>query len=291
MTDLSPAPADLGGSTDTAAPQVTTPTETPIAGQTPQADRPAGEPQAETPAGETEQKTSAVGPDGQPLDETKTWKEKRQERNRQRWQEYKQAREVIPQRLAVLERQLERLTKAPTPDFSRIEDPHEAIAERAAWKNRQLATEDARAQLDEERQSAAREQEIRLGQAWQEVVEDARARLPDFDQVVNEKTYIHPRMAPRLLASESAAEIAYYLGKNPREAKALFDKFNSDPAEAYEAFGELRTKVAAPAPRQVSNAPKPAPLLNGGANPKGFDIATASVEETKAHLKKMGVIR
>ena len=290
MPDVySPAPA---GRTETAAPQVTTPS-TATEPTSPQATPPAGSPQAQEPAGQsTEQAASDHQNDEQSQDgEPKTWKEKRQERNRQRWQEYREAKTVLPQRLAVLEQEVARLRGSNPPDFSQITDPTEQLAERTSWKVRQQNAADAEARLQSEREQAARETETRVQAAWQEQVEDARVRLPDFDKVVTPQTPVHPRMAPLVVDSDKGADIVYYLGNNLREAQALAQKFQTDPASAYVEFGRLEARLSAPAPKPVSTAPRPAPALNGGVSPMAFDVHSASVDDVAAQLRKAGLIR
>lgn len=280
-------PAPDMGSTDTpAAPQVTTQ----------KAEQSAETPQAEKPAGTEQEQQTASGDDApsqdtEDPDKPKTWKEKRQERNKQRWQEYKAAKEVIPARLQLLERELAQLKSAPPPDLSQITDPGEEIAERAAWKIRQQSAQDKSAAIDSERQAVAFEQQQKMLAAWDEARADARERIPDFDQVVNDRTPIHQRAAPFIVESEKGAEIAYWLGKNPQAAQALYSQFETAPARALVELGRIEARVSAPAAKTVSTAPKPAPILNGGVNPLGFDVGKASVNDVAEQLRKAGIIR
>lgn len=52
-------------------------------------------------------------------------------------------------------------------------------------------------------------------------VEAARARHADYDQVVTDKVPISQAMAEVMVGSEHGADIAYYLGQNPAEAKRI----------------------------------------------------------------------
>ncbi len=281
-----PAPQ---GSTDTAASQVTAQD---VQTTTPQAETPAGQqPQAKEPAGAQDQTASDQTDQSQDDDKPKTWKEKRQERNRQRWQEYKEAKAVIPQRLAMLEGEVARLRQTSPPDFSQIVDPTEELAERTAWKVRQSQAEDTEKRLTQERERAALEDQQRMKDAWSEAVEDARDRMPDFDQVVTKDTPIHARAAPYIVESDLGAEIAYWLGKNPTEARALFNKFESAPNQALIELGRIEARLSAPEPKRVSTAPRPAQTLSGGANPLAFDPGRASTDDMAAQLRKAGIIR
>lgn len=259
---------------------------------TPQAETPAGQqPQAKEPAGAQDQTASDQTDQSQDDDKPKTWKEKRQERNRQRWQEYKEAKAVIPQRLAMLEGEVARLRQTSPPDFSQIVDPTEELAERTAWKVRQSQAEDTEKRLTQERERAALEDQQRMKDAWSEAVEDARDRMPDFDQVVTKDTPIHARAAPYIVESDLGAEIAYWLGKNPNEARALFNKFESAPNQALIELGRIEARLSAPEPKRVSTAPRPAQTLSGGANPLAFDPGRASTDDMAAQLRKAGIIR
>jgi hypothetical protein len=274
-------PAAVEASLDTAAPQVTT--QTTIAEQT--------SPQAETPAGTEQEATASDTPEkeDQSQDESKkTWKEKRQERNRERWQEFKAAKDYT---IKSLEAEVQRLRAKTAPDLSNIIDPDDVIAEKTAWKIQQSSVAEKEQALQVEREARAVAQQQALNETWQDVIEDARTRLPDFDAVVTDKTPIHARAAPFIVESEKAADLAYFLGKNPKEAAALYDQFETAPAKALIELGKLEARLSAPKAKTVSTAPKPAPTLSGGANPVAFDMSRASVEDVAAQLRKSGFIR
>ena len=274
-------PAAVEASLDTAAPQVTT--QTTIAEQT--------SPQAETPAGTEQEATASDTPEkeDQSQDESKkTWKEKRQERNRERWQEFKAAKDYT---IKSLEAEVQRLRAKTAPDLSNIIDPDDVITEKTAWKIQQSSVAEKEQALQVEREARAVAQQQALNETWQDVIEDARTRLPDFDAVVTDKTPIHARAAPFIVESEKAADLAYFLGKNPKEAAALYDQFETAPAKALIELGKLEARLSAPKAKTVSTAPKPAPILSGGANPIAFDMSRASVDDVAAQLRKLGHIR
>ncbi len=130
--DIAQPAAPTVGSLDPVASQVTTQNAEPNA---PQAETPAGTEQPAKAVEETaEQKAASEETQSQDGEQPKTWKEKRQERNRDRWQAFKQAKEVLPARLESLEKEVARLRGTAPPDFSQIVDPNEELAERTAWK-------------------------------------------------------------------------------------------------------------------------------------------------------------
>ncbi len=275
-------PAPVMGGTDPAASPVTTP----VPEQSP--------PQATEPAGNDEQQKTASdeGPsqDNDP-DKPKTWKEKRQERNRERWREFKAAKDVIPHRLQAMERELAQLRSQQAPDFSKIADPIEESAKRAAWEVRQQLADEKQGAIKTAREQAYAEQRDRMLSAWQESVEEARERIPDFDAVVNDKTHIHERAAPYIVESEKGTDIAYWLGKNSKAAAELYQQFETAPGKALVELGRIEARLSAPQAKTLSTAPKPAQTLNGGVNPLQFDAARASVSDMADQLRKSGLIR
>lgn len=282
MSDMTiPAIPAQGTSTETAAPQVTT--QETHEQDAPQADSgQAGEPQAKADA-------EPAGSDG---DQPKsTWKEKRAERNRQRWQEYKQARQALPKLLEVLEKEAARLKGGDQPDFTAIADPNEELAERTAWKVRQQNAREAEARLEDERQKIAVDHQQKLAAAWAETVESARETMPDFDSVFTKDTPVHERAVRHIAESDMGAEIAYYLGKNPQEAASLYQTFESDPARALKQFGALEARLSRPAAAKPTAAPKPAAPISGGVSPVGFDPDKGGVDDMAAFLRSKGLIR
>ncbi|MBK6599165.1 MAG: hypothetical protein IPG25_15320 [Proteobacteria bacterium] len=289
MSDMT-IPAANEASTDTAAPQVTT-QETTHEQDAPQADKgQAGEPQAKPEAKADEPPAGREDvPEGE---QPKTWKEKKQERNRQRWQEYKSAREVMPRRLEMLEKEVARLKGGDPPDFTQIADPNEELAERTAWKVRQANAKEASDRLESEREAIAYEHHQKLAAAWAETVESARETMPDFDQVFTSDTPVHERAVRHIAESDMGAEIAYYLGKNPQEAASLYQSFASDPARALKEFGKLEAKLSRPTAAKPTSAPRPAAPISGGVTPVGFfDPDKGGVGDMAAYLRTKGVIR
>lgn len=243
-------------------------------------------PQLEKAAGsETEQPTTATE-DGQPEKQPTPGELARKERNRERWREMKETVAQSKARERALIAEIDRLQKTSQPDYSQITDPDDILAEKTAHRLRQGQVEDTKARVDQER----RVSEAALNEAWAATLEDMRAKTPDFDTVVNERTPIHERAAPFIVESEKGGEIAYWLGKNPDAAKALYDKFDTAPAQALIELGRIEARLSAPVAKTVSTTPKPAPVLNGGMNPIAFDARTAGVADIAAQLRKAGVI-
>ena len=241
-------------------------------------------PQAETPAGTEDQQQAA--PD-QELEKKPSEAEiNRKQRNQERWQRMKQETADSRRREQFYLGEIERL-KSQKPDYSQITDPDDLLAEKTADKIRNSTVQDHEARANQER--AVRDRAV--GEAWNAIKDDMRAKMPDFDQFVNDQTPIHERAAPFIVESEKAGEIAYWLGKNPDAARDLFEKFQTAPAQALVELGRIEARLSAPSPKTVSTAPKPAPILSGGVSPLGFDVHKASVADTASMLRKAGLIR
>lgn len=276
MTDITiPAP-------DAASPEPTTTTPAAPADQaqsadgttTPQAEKPAGE-QAADKAAEPEKKEPTPGEIA------------RKERNRARWQEMKSAAATAQQEAAQLRAELQRINGRANPDLSQLSDPDDIIAAKTAALVSRSQAEDVarRTEASEANRTQA------LANAWEATLEEMRARAPDFDQVVTSQTPIHVRAAPFIVESENGGEIAYWLGKNPAEAKALYQKFESAPAQALIELGRIEARIGSGASKTVSTAPKPPATLSGGKNPIQFDAKSASVDDMAGQLRKAGLIR
>jgi hypothetical protein len=101
--------------------------------------------------------------------------------------------------------------------------------------------------------------------AWAKEVDRGRDLFEDFDEVAsNPDVHVSPAMAQILFSSKQAAELAYYLGSNPKEANEMADL---DADEAMRRMWQLETSLKPepePPPRQKSRAPKPAPRLPAG---------------------------
>jgi len=211
--------------------------------------------------------------------------QRRKQRNRERWQSMQNERRQALAEVQRLRAELDRI-KQPV-DYSQIDDPDEAQALRTVQKLREMQAGDYETQAAEAQKKA----DAAIYEAWEAVRADARERMPDFDQVVTPQTPIHERAAPFIVESEKSAELAYYLGKNPDVAMSLYQKFDQAPAQALIELGRLEARLSAPPPKPVSQAPKPAPMLQGSSSPPAFDPFRAGVGDLQAELRKAGVIR
>lgn len=268
--------------------------------ESPQDEAPAESEQAVEDDDAAESDEEAALADGeQQEDGKKSWKERRQERSQKRLEEYRRQRreqlrlqrETLPTRLSALEQEVQRLREMSPPDLDEIDDPDERTA--AAVLHR-VERRDAERRLDALRQEAEAEMaqvKAQMQEVWEVTAAEARLRIPDFDAVVTSQTPIHERAAPFILESEKAAEIAYFLGKNPEIANQLYDAFDANPARALVALGKIEAFLSVPRGRQPTKAPPPPTTVAGGRSPSSFDPNKADIDDMAAYLRKKGIIR
>ena len=98
-------------------------------------------------------------------------------------------------------------------------------------------------------------QQERTAEAFAEKAEKAQTKYPDFQAVVSNPTLtINDAMAEFITDSDSGAEIAYFLGKNPHRAA---DIASMSPVKAAIAMLDIQNQLAAKPKPQPSNAPAP----------------------------------
>ena len=134
--------------------------------------------------------------------------------------------------------------EAPRPDqFRTTEEYIEAVAE---YKAEQKLAE-----------REAQQQRKQLDSTYAEREETARDKYSDFEDVAyNENLKITPVMAEAIKDSEVGPEIAYHLGKNPKEAERIA---NLSPLAQVREIGKIEASLVATPPtgKKVSSAPEP----------------------------------
>ena len=105
-------------------------------------------------------------------------------------------------------------------------------------------------------QREAQRQQAQLLESYHDREEEARGKYDDFEQVAYNPTLpITQVMAQSIQASDIGPDVAYYLGKNPKEA----DRISRLPAilQAKE-IGKIEVKLASsPPPVKTTSAPAP----------------------------------
>lgn len=172
-------------------------------------------------------------------------------------------------------------------EVARVKKEMQQIAERKADPNLSYEEQDAlrvreavKGERFQDAVASAQVHEQMAVRAMQETfaakVEAARERMPDFDQVFTDATPISRIGAEFVANSDKAADIAYHLGKNPREAARIASL--PDWQQGVE-LARIEAKVSAPPVRKISQAPKPVATLSGGSAPTVKDPANMSASE------------
>lgn len=135
------------------------------------------------------------------------------------------------------------------------------------------------AQAEQVRQRQAQEDALN----WQAQMAEAKAKYPDFEAVaLNDALPISNDLAGFIRGSDVAADVAYYIGKNPEQAARLS---GMSPVEMARAFGRLEATVSAPKAKTTSSAPDPIiPVKGAGSSTR--DPAKMSIEEYRALRQK-----
>jgi hypothetical protein len=250
-----------------AAAPATAPTAPP-AGETPAAAA------AETPAVPPGEKPAA--PDDDPA------KQDRARHRRQLNTAYRKAAEAQA-RADLLQKQIEELRpKAPattaTPrleDFKDIEEYATAKAKHEAEK----AVQEHQAKQQSESQKQA---QAKLIEQWEEKVDAAADKYPDWTEVVGEVKPTRP-WAIAAMEADNGPDILYHLGKNLDEARRI----NSlSPTAQIREIGKLEVKLAAEAPKPKAPSRAPAPITPlAGTAPVASDVPSDQ-DDIKTWMRK-----
>lgn len=170
--------------------------------------------------------------------------------------------------VAELRRELDSLRNTRTDDFQQQSqnDMRAAVKEE---RLRQLESETAR-RVNESRDYRA--------QTFSAKIEAASERIPDLKQVLNDfnQLPVSEYAADVISESDKAAEIAWYLGKNPDEAHRIA---GLPPHRQGEAIARIEAKVSIATPRKTSAAPPPVPMVGASSAPGAKSLGDMGVED------------
>jgi hypothetical protein len=194
---------------------------------------------------------------------------KQREEARKEAQQERQARQALEQRLAALEQQgqpqrANPVDEKPQPSqFSDAFEYAEALAEYTADKR--IAE-----MKQQEAQAKQAEQQQKVIQTWAKKVEEAKANLPDFDDIVaSSDVVVNDDIRDAILESDVGPQILYHLAENDDIAKRIA---GLPPKAALREIGRLEARFetkAEPektAPIVRSKAPAPIQPIRGGKN-------------------------
>lgn len=157
-------------------------------------------------------------------------------------------------------------------------DPEKYAEAKAEFAKKQ-AEKEFTAKQQTEAQKKYRET---LVSSWEEKVAAVEEKYDDFDEVVGQITPDLPFTAA-IFEAENGADVAYYLGKHPKEAKRIAEL---SPLSQIREIGKLEAKLLAePAkPKAPSKAPAPITPLTGAATPASAE--PSEDDDTATWIKK-----
>jgi len=190
------------------------------------------------------------------------------------------AAEEARRRAEELEARLSSSEPEPKPeDFEEYGDFLKAHAE---W-----VKQDVKREIEKIKQSQSEgvaPEEVILADSINNIMLNAQEKYDDFDQVVasNPDLPISKEMIEAVVDSEYAADVLYFLGKNPQIAESLYNL--SGHALARE-IGRLEATLSSQPQKQVTKAPDPVKPIDEGSSPN-VDEDNLSIEEWIARRNK-----
>lgn len=171
----------------------------------------------------------------------------------------------------------------PSGDATALTPPREAdFSDYAEYLKATARFEARREFAEQERRMRAQADAAKSGeaaQAFRDRVEEARAKHDDFEEVAfNPAVPISPAMAEAIRDSDQGPEIAYWLGKNPGEARRIAAL---GPLAAARELGRLEGRLTQPPTKKPTAAPPPPRVVAPTGTPTR-DPSKMDYEEYKA---------
>jgi len=138
------------------------------------------------------------------------------------------------------------------PKLEQFDDIEKYADAKAEWVKKQALKEHE----DKQRSTAQQAQQKKLITAWEEKVSSVEAKYDDFEEVVGEIKPTHP-LTVAIMREENGPDIAYFLGKNPKEAMRLA---TLEPIDQILAIGRLSAKLLSEPPVAKTPSKAPAPI-------------------------------
>ena len=195
-------------------------------------------------------------------------------------------------RAELLERQIEELRQPAAPkDTSAPKLENFSDIEEYATAKAEYAKQQTLKELTTKQQTEAQKREVEtLTSGWEEKASRADGKYDDFDEVVGDLKPTSP-FAVAIMEAENGEDIAYHLGKNPKEAARIAAL---PPRAQFREIGKLEAKLLAepPKPKTPSKAPAPIAPLGGKSGvsndtPSDSDDIATWMRKENARMKRM----
>lgn len=180
------------------------------------------------------------------------------------------ARKAAEEARAKLDAARKAMKSLPKPKQSDFQDFDEYTAALSAYQTAQIIDSrevqrlenEAKAHFDQV-ETVKRQKQQEAAENWQAQIVEGREKYADFDTVVlSDSLPISQQMADMIAVSDVAADVSYFLGKNPQMVR---DIAGLDPVSMARAIGRLEAQVTAPKPKTATEAPEPIAPVRGKA--------------------------
>jgi hypothetical protein len=185
---------------------------------------------------------------------------KRIARERRKLEKVEREREIAEAVRADREQRQQKTSPSGPPQRDQFDSYEDYLEAKADWKVEEKLSE-REAKLAKEREAEqAKAYTDRIETNWTERLESAREKYRDFDDVVlsNEELPVSPAMAEAIKASDVGVDVAYHLGKHPKEAARIAAL---DPVSQIFEMGKIAASISS---KPVSKAPPPLETGRGG---------------------------
>lgn len=218
----------------------------------------------ESPGADAQEVVTATTDAPKPDDE-KSKRDKRMAELAFKAREAERERKATAERLAELEAELDRARKGEggAPKAESFETYDEYLREMTKWEIRQELAAQSKKTSEEAKQAKAIEEQSRKQARLQSVMDDGAEAYKDFgatlqalDSVVANPAEIRVAL-DEILDSEKAADLIYFLGKNP---SVLAELAQLPPNKQARKVGELEVMLKS---KKLTAAPEPVQTLKG----------------------------
>lgn len=166
----------------------------------------------------------------------------------------------------------------PRPNRQQFDDPDAYTEELSAWSSRQAVKAYKIEQQQATQQAKVAEEFGKVTKSWAEGQEKILEKYPDYVEVAQNPDLPIPQHVGFAIAhNTNGHEIAYWLGKNPKEAERIA---SLDPPMAVMEIGALGQKLLADKPG-VSKAPAPVKPIGSRSN-----ASSVTPEEDPGYMER-----
>ncbi len=161
---------------------------------------------------------------------------------------------LLKQRVAELEARSTPQEVSTEPQIAQFETADEYAKAMKEWATKQAGETIKQREQREQQERYERSRSESLTN-FQERLEDARDKYSDYDTVAGGNHPVTQAMADAITESDIGPDVAYFLGKNPKEATRIAQL---SPLRQIAEIGRLEAKILAePAVIKTSSAPEP----------------------------------